>query len=126
MEELIKVQRSKHDAHDLLLGILYYFPDEAKWDELGFHEALKKHYDDSIIKLEFGKIDDNVYSQEAGKIFDLLELSGIISRKKDKTRIELKLLKGHFDEEIRPTFSEKDIEKIDKISKNIQEELMIG
>ena len=120
------MKEEKHDVPDLIIGILYTFPEESEWDELGFHEALKKHYDDSIIKLEFGKIDDNVYSQEAGKIFDLLELSGIISRKKDKTRIELKLLKGHFDEEIRPTFSEKDIEKIDKISKNIQEELMIG
>ncbi len=125
MEKITKTQRERHDIHDLIIGILYTFPVEAKWDELRFHEALKKHYDNSIVKIEFGKIDENIYAQDVGKIFDLLELSGVVSRKHEKTRIDIELLQGHFDEEIKPTLNESEIQKIDRLSKKIQEELKI-
>ena len=77
MKGTIKEQRSNHDAHDLLLGILYYFPENAKWDELSFHEALykiSKNY--KVLKfLKFKELSGNLYCEDLGKVFDLLELS---------------------------------------------------
>ena len=115
----------KHDIHDLIIGILYYFPKEAQWDEIKFHEALEIYYDSSIIKIKFKKIEKNTYSDEVGKIFDLLDFSGILTRKHEITRIDLELLKGHYETEIKPTFTNKELEKIKELSLKMQENMGI-
>jgi|SRR3989344_4129701 len=128
MEELIKVQRSKHDAHDLLLGILYYFPEEAKWDELGFHETLSK------IALKYRILDNFAfndlhglpYCPDFGKVFDLLELSGLLKRNEDYIKLFIDIIRGHFDEEIKPTFEDKDLDMLKELSLDLQKALGIA
>ena len=112
MEEIIKTERKHHDAHDILLGILYYFPEEAKWEELAFHEALSK------IAFKYRFLDNFVFTEQSGipycknlgKVFDLLELSGLFKRKSEYTKLYLAVIQGYFDDEIKPTFEEKDLE----------------
>jgi len=118
--------KEKHDIHDIIIGILYYFPRQAEWDEIKFHETLKDNYDQTIVKIKFGKIEKNIYSEDVGKIFDLLDLSGVITRKHEITKIDLELLKSHYDHEIKPTFTEEELEKLKKLSLKIQEDMKIS
>ena len=124
MEEIIKEQREKHDAYDLVLGILKDFPEEAEWDEMSFYESLFKNNNiNTILKLEFTEVEGKTYCEELAKVFDLMELSGLLIRRHERIRLDLKLIKSYFDLEIRPTFSEEDLKLITKLSENIQKEL---
>ena len=126
MKGTIKEQRSNHDAHDLLLGILYYFPENAKWDELSFHEALykiSKNY--KVLKfLKFKELSGNLYCEDLGKVFDFLELSGILTRRNEFTELDVKLIQSFFDEEIKQTFPENEINSIEEIADELKNLLL--
>ena len=127
MEEIIKTERRNHDAHDIILSILYYFPEEAKWDELSFHEALHKVIFRYRIldTLEFKNTNGIYYSDEIGKVFDLLELSGLLKRKEDSIKLWLEIIKSHFDGELRQSFIDADLEDLKSLSEEIQKLLEI-
>ena len=127
MEEIIKTERRNHDAHDIILSILYYFPEEAKWDELSFHEALHKVIFRYRIldRLEFKNTNGIYYSDEIGKVFDLLELSGLLKRKEDSIKLWLEIIKSHFDGELRQSFIDADLEDLRSLSEEIQKLLGI-
>lgn len=128
MEEIEKTMRSNHDAHDLLLGILYNFPEEANWDEIKFHEALYKFSLKYRIldKYSFENFNGSKYCNAFGKVFDLLELSGLLKRKVDKTKLFLEVIRAHFDEEIKKTFEERDLNDISNLAEDLMIELNIA
>ncbi len=124
----MKLQRTNHDAHDILLGVLYYFPENAKWDEISFHEAFfkLKEKSESLITLSFEEVAGSFYCEDLGKVFDLLELSGLLKRKEEFILLELDLIKAHFDEEIKVTFSENDLMRLYELSEELQKALGIN
>ncbi len=126
MEKIVKTQREKHDMHDLLLGILKDFPEDAVWDELGFYEVLYKNNNlNPILNINFVEIEGKHYCEDLAKVFDLMELSGLLIRRHERIRLDLGLIKSHFELEIKPTFNEIELDSLNKLSKKIQNELKI-
>lgn len=128
METIVKQERKEHDAHDIMLGILSLFPKEGKWDELQFHESMSKinkNYE-VLNKLEFSELAGNVYCEEIGKVFDLLELCGLLKRKEEITELDLEVIKINFEEEIKNTFDLEALNKISAISEELKEDLQLA
>lgn len=128
METLVKQQRNEHDAHDIILGILCYFPKHGKWDEMMFHEFLSKLSNNYQIlsRLEFSDLAGNVYCEEVGKVFDLLELCGLLKRREETTELDLEVIRLNFEEEIKQTFNEEILNSLLAISEELKIELNLA